>query len=53
MRYDDGLTLDSFARTISSLMKACVDGVSCFHDRLDDATPAPDNESSFRKVGTQ
>jgi hypothetical protein len=34
VRFDDGLTLDSFARTMSSVCKACADAATHFTDRL-------------------
>jgi len=38
IRFDDGMTLDSFARTISSVCKACGDAVAHFTERLGDGT---------------
>jgi hypothetical protein len=52
MRFDDGLTLDSFARSLSSVLKGCIDGVSCFQDRLGDAVPAA-SEFAFKRLGPQ
>jgi len=34
VRYDDGLSLDSFARTLSSVHKACIDGCAVFEEEL-------------------
>ena len=42
VRFDDGLTLDSFARTLSSVCKAAADAATHFTDRLGNARrPAP------------
>ncbi len=38
VRFDDGLTLDSFARSVSSVCKACSDAVAHFTDRLGNIT---------------
>jgi hypothetical protein len=51
MRFDDGLTLDSFARTMSSVSKACFDGCALFLERLGDLGPAPGGEFAFKKLG--
>ena len=40
VRFDDGLTLDSFAHTLTSVCKACGDAISHFTERLGDV-PAP------------
>jgi hypothetical protein len=52
-RFDDGLTLDSFARSMSSVLKGCIDGVSCFQDRLGDPVPAAANQFASNRAGTQ
>ncbi len=53
IRFDDGLTLDSFARSISSVCKACGDAVAHFTDRLGDPNAPLGGEFAFKKVGTQ
>ena len=53
VRFDDGLTLDSFARSLSSVCKACADAVAHFTDRLGDARPPADGEFAFKKLATQ
>ncbi len=52
VRFDDGLTLDSFGRTLSSVCKACADAAALFTDHLGDGGPAP-GEFAFKKTGTQ
>jgi hypothetical protein len=47
VRFDDGLTLDSFARTLSSVCKAAADAATYFTDRLGNARrPAPQGLAS-------
>jgi hypothetical protein len=42
VRFDDGLTLDAFAHTLTSVCKACGDAISHFTERLGDvASPRP------------
>jgi hypothetical protein len=53
LRFDDGLTLDSFARTLSSVCKACSDAVAHFTDRLGDVRPPPAGEFAFKKGAVQ
>ncbi len=53
LRFDDGLTLDSFARSISSVCKACADAVALFTDRLGEPNAPTSGEFAFKKVGTQ
>jgi hypothetical protein len=52
VRYDDGLNLDSFARTVSSVFKAQVAGIQCVHQHLGGTTPQG-GEFSFKKLGLQ
>ena len=53
-RWDDGLTLDSFARTLSSVNKACLDGSAVFEERLGTGGPAAvGGEFAFKKLGMQ
>jgi hypothetical protein len=53
VRFDDGLTLDSFARTLSSVCKACADAVAYFTDNLGDPNAPAGGEFAFKKTGTQ
>lgn len=39
IRFDDGLTLDSFARTLASVCKAAADATTHFTDRLGNPRP--------------
>jgi hypothetical protein len=41
IRFDDGLSLDSFARSLASVCKTCSDAVTHFNERLSDARPRP------------
>jgi hypothetical protein len=53
MRFDDGLTLDSFARSISSVCKACTDAVVHITDNLGQPAAAAGGEFSFKKTVAQ
>lgn len=53
VRYDDGLTLDSLHRTLSSVNKACLDGCAFFEERLGGAGPASGGEFEFKRLGIQ
>jgi hypothetical protein len=54
VRFDDGLTLDSFSRTLSSVCKACSDAIVFFSERLGDPNAAPaGGEFAFKKSATQ
>lgn len=53
MRFDDGLSLDSFARTVSSVCKACSDIVVLFSERLGELEPQAGGEFAFKKSATQ
>lgn len=53
VRYDDGLTLDSFARTVSSVFKGQIAGVMCVRRHLGTMPPAGGSEFAFRKLGIQ
>jgi hypothetical protein len=53
IRFDDGLTLDSFARSISSVCKAAADAVAHYTNRLGDPNAPLSGEFAFKKVGTQ
>jgi hypothetical protein len=52
VRFDDGLTLDSFHRSLASVQKACTAAVSLFQERLGGG-PAAGGEFAFRKLGMQ
>ena len=52
VRFDDGVTLDSFARTLGSVFKAQLAGIQCVQQHLGGATPAG-GEFAFRKLGMQ
>ena len=53
-RWDDGVTLDSFARSISSIQKSCLDGTAFFQEQLGGgAGPATGGEFGFRKMSLQ
>jgi hypothetical protein len=53
IRFDDGLSLDSFARSISSVCKAAASAVALYTDRLGDPNAPTSGEFAFKKVGTQ
>jgi hypothetical protein len=53
VRFDDGLNLDSFARSISSVCKAAAAAVAQFTDRFEDPNSTTTGEFAFKKVGTQ
>jgi hypothetical protein len=53
IRFDDGLSLDSFARSISSVCKAAASAVAHFTDQLGDPNAPTSGEFAFKKVGTQ
>jgi hypothetical protein len=53
MRFDDGLTLDSFARSLSSVCKTCSDIVVLFSERLGEPAPQAGGEFEFKKSATQ
>jgi hypothetical protein len=53
MRFDDWLSLDSFARTLSSVSKACGDIVVLFTERLGETTAPAGGEFAFKKSATQ
>ena len=53
IRFDDGLTLDSFARSIASVCKAAASAVALYTDRLGDPNAPTGGEFAFKKVGTQ
>jgi len=53
VRFDDGLTLDSFSRTLSSVCKAVADAMMHFNDFLGDPAPPATGEFAFKKTGTQ
>jgi hypothetical protein len=53
MRFDDGLCLDSFARTLSSVCKACGDIVVLFTERLGELSAPAGGEFAFKKSATQ
>ena len=49
-RYDDGLSLDSFARTVSSVNKAEVAGIACVQRRLSPRTSGPGGIFDFSSM---
>jgi hypothetical protein len=51
-RFDDGLTLDSFARSVNSVYKAQIGGIQCVQQHLGGSTPQG-GEFAFRKLGMQ
>jgi hypothetical protein len=53
IRFDDGLSLDSFARTIASVCKAAAAAVAQFTDHLELPNTPTSGEFAFKKVGTQ
>ncbi|HEV2700700.1 MAG TPA: DUF2299 family protein [Steroidobacteraceae bacterium] len=53
VRFDDGLTLDSFARSVSSVCKACSDAVVHFTERLGDPNLPASGEFAFKKTLAQ
>jgi len=53
IRFDDGLSLDSLARTMSSVNKACIDACAIFEERLGSAGPASGGEFEFKRLGVQ
>ena len=53
VRFDDGLTLDSFGRTLSSVCKACSDAIAHFTEYLGDPGAPAGGEFAFKKTGTQ
>lgn len=53
VRFDDGLTLDSFSGTLSSVCKACGDAIYLFTERLGDLNAPAGGEFAFKKSATQ
>lgn len=53
VRFDDGLTLDSFGRTLSSVCKGCADAIAHFTEYLGDPGAPTGGEFAFKKTGTQ
>jgi hypothetical protein len=53
VRFDDGLTLDSFARSLASVCKACGDIVPFVMERLGDPNAPAGGEFAFKKSATQ
>jgi hypothetical protein len=53
VRFDDGLSLDSFARSVSSVCKACSDAVVHFAERLGDPNVPASGEFAFKKTLAQ
>jgi hypothetical protein len=52
-RYDDGLSLDSFARTISSVYKAELAGIACVQRHLAPLTSGgPGGQFPFKRLGS-
>ncbi|HTY92791.1 MAG TPA: DUF2299 family protein [Steroidobacteraceae bacterium] len=52
-RYDDGLTLDSFARTVASVIKAAFDVMFFYHERLGEVGAPAGGEFAFKKLDVQ
>jgi hypothetical protein len=53
LRFDDGLTLDSFAHSLTAVCKACGDVVRFFIEGLGDPAAAAAGEFAFKKSATQ
>jgi hypothetical protein len=53
LHFDDGLSLDTFARALSSVCKACADLVVLFTERLGDPNVSPGGEFAAQKTATQ
>ncbi len=53
VRFDDGLTLDSFGRTLSSVCKTASDAIAFFTEHLGDPGAPAGGEFAFKKTGTQ
>jgi hypothetical protein len=53
VRFDDGLNLDSFSRTLSSVCKACGDAIVMFTERLGDPSVPAGGEFAFKKSANQ
>ncbi|HEY6457686.1 MAG TPA: DUF2299 family protein [Steroidobacteraceae bacterium] len=53
LRFDDGLTLDSFARSLNSVCKTASDAIAHYTDHLGDPNAPTSGEFAFKKVGTQ
>jgi hypothetical protein len=53
VRFDDGLSLDSFGRTLSSVCKACGDAIAYFTEHLGEVGAPTGGEFAFKKTGTQ
>jgi hypothetical protein len=52
-RWDDGLTLDSFARSLSSVNKAYFDACAFFHEHFGTSGPAAGGEFDFKRLTVQ
>jgi hypothetical protein len=52
-RWDDGLTLDSFARSLSSVNKAFFDACSFFREHFGTPGPASGGEFDFKRTSVQ
>jgi hypothetical protein len=50
-RYDDGISLDSFARTLSSVFKAEMAGVACVQKHLNPHTFGGGGQFDFKRTG--
>jgi hypothetical protein len=53
LRFDDGLTLDSFARSLNSVCKTAADAIAHYTEHLGDPNAPTSGEFAFKKVGTQ
>jgi hypothetical protein len=53
LRFDDGLTLDSFARSLNSVCKTAADAIAHYTDHLGDPNAPSSGEFAFKTVGTQ
>jgi hypothetical protein len=49
-RFDDGLTLDSFARSLSSVNKAYLDGCNFFGEQFGTRGPMSRGEFEFKRT---
>jgi hypothetical protein len=52
-RFDDGLTLDSFARSLSSVNKAYFDGCNFFGEQFGTGGPMSGGEFEFKRTTVQ
>jgi len=51
-RYDDGLTLDSFARSVGAVYKSFLNALWTLQHRLGGQKPGPADRFDFKRLGT-